>query len=480
MMDRVTAETILELNAPYDYAALRSAWRRLCAQYHPDRVAATGMDANVANDVLKDINIAFDTLKPLVADGGTVTPIKMEEQRRQEEERKKAEAEAAARKRDEEASKRRNEEAARQREEHTRERERNNEQLYEKVCKLISNDNVRSLNEAIRILSTSLKDREDSGYLIEQCRARLSELAEQRKVREKKAKVRSKVVMVLVWVGIIFSIAGPIFIIPFCSLEVAYSNGRNAAEALFSNGAYGDAYFAFVKLSEDSREPRHVDEAKERASASAAALVGRGFKDAKAGSYVGFGTYEQGITNSEKSEPIVWRILTVENGRALIVSEYGLATRMYHYNDVKAPSEGADWREWQAYREAMDNPPPISWDTSTLKTFLNGEFKTAAFAQPELDLIDGDVFCLSIEEANRFFKSDDDRKCYPTTRIAEKNKISMRSSADNWWLRNETGVKSAAFVSNSGSIVATGDKMPSSATEGHLVRPAIWVRIPNS
>lgn len=73
-MDKVQAETILELKAAYDYAALRSAWKRLCAEYHPDKCEATGMDRAAANEVLKDINEAFNVLKPLVEDGSIVDP----------------------------------------------------------------------------------------------------------------------------------------------------------------------------------------------------------------------------------------------------------------------------------------------------------------------------------------------------------------------------------------------------------------------
>lgn len=80
-MEKATAEAILELEEAYDYATLRSAWRRLCAEYHPDRTAATGMDDKTANEVLRDINEAFNTLKPLVEGGGWVDPCETEEGR---------------------------------------------------------------------------------------------------------------------------------------------------------------------------------------------------------------------------------------------------------------------------------------------------------------------------------------------------------------------------------------------------------------
>ena len=73
-MDKAQAEAILELTEAYDYGALRRAWRKLCADYHPDKCVATGMDRAAADEVLKDINEAFATLKPLVEPGGIVQP----------------------------------------------------------------------------------------------------------------------------------------------------------------------------------------------------------------------------------------------------------------------------------------------------------------------------------------------------------------------------------------------------------------------
>ena len=43
---------------------------------HPDKCAATGMDSDAASDVLKDINEAFNCLKPLVENGEKIHPTK--------------------------------------------------------------------------------------------------------------------------------------------------------------------------------------------------------------------------------------------------------------------------------------------------------------------------------------------------------------------------------------------------------------------
>ena len=73
-MDKFTAEKVLELTKPYDYPTLRRRWRELCSEYHPDKAASTNMDAAIGDEVLKDINEAFATLKPYVENGRIVTP----------------------------------------------------------------------------------------------------------------------------------------------------------------------------------------------------------------------------------------------------------------------------------------------------------------------------------------------------------------------------------------------------------------------
>ena len=92
-MDKVQAEAILELTEAYDYGALRRAWRKLCADYHPDKCVATGMDRSVADEVLKDINEAFGLLKPLVENGENVVPEVMRAQEVRESEEKPKEDE---------------------------------------------------------------------------------------------------------------------------------------------------------------------------------------------------------------------------------------------------------------------------------------------------------------------------------------------------------------------------------------------------
>ena len=73
-MDKRRAEAILGLREPYDYSTLRETWRRLCSDFHPDKSQLTGMNQSYSDEALKDINEAYNYLKPLVESGETITP----------------------------------------------------------------------------------------------------------------------------------------------------------------------------------------------------------------------------------------------------------------------------------------------------------------------------------------------------------------------------------------------------------------------
>ena len=122
---------------------------------------------------------------------------------------------------------------------------------------------------------------------------------------------------------------------------------------------------------------------------------------ANEGDIIKYGKYEQDGDISNGKEDIEWRILSKEVGRVLVVSEYGLDQRKY--NDVEEE---------------------VTWETSSLKTWLNGDFRDEAFTDEEKSAIqeariinnnnstfdtpggndtNDYLFCLSYEEAELYF-----------------------------------------------------------------------------
>ncbi|HHV13438.1 MAG TPA: hypothetical protein GXX75_24495 [Clostridiales bacterium] len=182
-------------------------------------------------------------------------------------------------------------------------------------------------------------------------------------------------------------------------------------------------------------------------------------KDDWQGSRVYFGHYEQDNQEANGPEPILWRVLEVAEDSILLLSEYGLICK--NYNDT------------------YDN---VTWETSTLRAWLNGEFLETAFTNQEKraiqdtlvknevnknyntsggnDTVDK-VFLLSYEEAQNnaygFQSGVSNKSKSRQMRLTEAALLEGYTNKDNgntcWWLRSP-GITNqyAAYVFSVGSI----------------------------
>ena len=80
------------------------------------------------------------------------------------------------------------------------------------------------------------------------------------------------------------------------------------------------------------------------------------YASVQVGDHITLGTYEQDNDTSNGAENISWEVLAVEDGKALIISDYGLALKPYHDKDEE-----------------------ITWEDCTLRSWLNDEFYEGAF-----------------------------------------------------------------------------------------------------
>lgn len=188
------------------------------------------------------------------------------------------------------------------------------------------------------------------------------------------------------------------------------------------------------------------------------------FETVKVGDLVDFGSFEQ--DGKEGKEKLSWRVLSVDGKKALLMTEKGIDSRLYH-------------------TEAIET----SWERCALREWLNADFLAEAFGADEKALIcrtqlSGDaggstedrVFLLSIAEAEEYLPSDEKRVCKPTSRAVQNGVYADdESGACAWWLR--TGGSSperAALVSESGKLDPSGESV---YCEGNAVRPALWIRL---
>ena len=214
-----------------------------------------------------------------------------------------------------------------------------------------------------------------------------------------------------------------------------------------------------------------------------------------------FGHYEQDNDTSNGPEAITWKVLDVQDGKALVISEKILARVRHRYVE--------------------DGHGAVTWETSRVRQWLSEDFFDAAFSdeektavyltnvksEPNPDYTDTDpgkdtqdyVFVLGLEQYDAYFADDGDLfdAIAPYTEVARvgnpyaKDELvrtakyypmnnAVRGNADGsagwWWLRT-VGQDYAADGNFMMRVDAAGkaDGVGSDADCG--VRPAMWVDI---
>ena len=172
-------------------------------------------------------------------------------------------------------------------------------------------------------------------------------------------------------------------------------------------------------------------------------------------------------------EPLVWRILDLDDNRAFLVTEHVIDRVPYHKQHAA-----------------------VTWEQSTLRTWCNTTFLRGAFTSQEQRRIletlvtNGDsseydtsggndtkdrVFCLSVYEAGRFFLGEADRRAKPTPLAQRNGAVTNEEGFADWWLRTPGHTPSyAAHVYGNGYIYSYGYSV---TRDRDGVRPALWVTL---
>ena len=204
------------------------------------------------------------------------------------------------------------------------------------------------------------------------------------------------------------------------------------------------------------------------------------------GSIVEFGRYPQTAEDTD-STPIKWIVLAVDGNKALLISKCGLDAQPYNRESAR-----------------------ITWDTCTLRTWLNGMFLNKAFTVQEQAVIlltnvdnsrsqcysgwntgggkntQDKVFLLSYAEANKYLGVTYENSNNTKSRVAptayaikqgaytsSSNKTADGTAAGWWWLRSPGGNQNfAAFVYIDGSLSDRDVR-----NDSGCVRPALWINL---
>ena len=192
----------------------------------------------------------------------------------------------------------------------------------------------------------------------------------------------------------------------------------------------------------------------------------------KAGEVIQLGKYPQSDPYGKTPEPIEWKVLAVENGKALLISKDCIEN--VQYNEQLVPSTWADctlrkWCNETFLQEAFTPEEQAQILKTTLSNPENKQFNTAGCE----DTVD-QVFALSIDELERYIPNKQDRMA-PATEVAKNHGTYVYPDTGNaiWWLRSPgCNPINASRVSVGGSVCGL---IYDDARPHRAVRPAMWI-----
>ncbi|MDY4186948.1 MAG: DUF6273 domain-containing protein [Candidatus Borkfalkiaceae bacterium] len=240
---------------------------------------------------------------------------------------------------------------------------------------------------------------------------------------------------------------------------------------LFNTGNYADAYNIFKGLNGEKESNLYT--------IRCYTYLKNKMNTAAVGDSVYFGSYEQDNDLSNGKEIVEWTVLEKKGNSLFIISKYALDCKKYDNSYTS-----------------------VTWETCSLRTWLNNEFYNAVFSEqekskikitfvtadknPEYDTNPGNatndkVFLLSIPEVNKYFSSDDERECKATVYAEENGVYTYSGWRCDWWLRSP-GRKASysleddkvAYVEFYGEVRNYGDW---AYEDNNGVRPALWITL---
>lgn len=365
--------------------------------------------------------------------------------------------------------------------------------LYNSAIPRMTVGNIASYEEAIAIFKT-IPGWRDADSKIYACQKRIEEIKAKNEKNEKQLKRVVAITVPIICVCIAFVIVLCTVIIP----QQKYNKAMN----LLESGDYDSAYSLLEEIDDNetivaSKYDRAIKCIDSGDYESAYILLKDiSYKDSKekcadiktkynqilmrkaaVGDKITFGTYEQDNVTSNGTENIEWLVLARENNKILVISDKALDRQLYDNADV-------------------------TWENCSLRKWLNDSFLNAAFSEEERALIQSTtlsadknpeyssdpgtattdkVFLLSINEAEKYFNSDEARKCAPTAYAKAQGALTSSDVYETpsgaatcwWWLRSPGySQKGAAIVNCDGSVYYFGYGVD---YDDVSVRPALWI-----
>ena len=145
-------------------------------------------------------------------------------------------------------------------------------------------------------------------------------------------------------------------------------------------------------------------------------------KSALPGSYVTFGAYEQDNNYKNGQEPIEWLVLENDGESLFVISKYVLDGQLYS----------------NAYGEYTWQPHPVTWETCSLRFWLNNTFLQSAFTPAEQERINTTLVDNSLPEDYLTFPGEEPvtggNHTYDKIYIPSYNEIIKYFAMQDTWL----------------------------------------------
>lgn len=358
--------------------------------------------------------------------------------------------------------------------------------VYSTAKSKMIGEKVASYEEAIKVFQT-ISGWKDSDEQIYACQKKIEEIkakeeadrleaerkAEERRIAaEKAAKKRKKA----------FAIGTPIvaaciaFLIVLTTVIIPNSK-YNAAVALMNNKKYDEAITAFeamdgYKDSENQLENCYIGKYGEE--------KWNKIKNIKVGDTYTFGAYEQDNSTSNGKEAIEWTVLDKDGMSLLLISKQALDCQQYNTSYTDVTWESCSLRKWMNgtfLNKAFNAEEQAQIQNTTVSADKNPEYNT----NPGNATTDK-VFLLSINEVEKYFNSDEAKKCAPTAYAkaqgaytSDSYKTASGAATCLWWLRSPGDIQgTAANVYYVGSVYYSGYVVNFDVV---CVRPALWINL---
>ncbi len=259
-----------------------------------------------------------------------------------------------------------------------------------------------------------------------------------------------------------------------------------ACVLIFMYAAFGIPYIEYCKAVSMQKDGKIIEaysafqamgdymDAEERVASLYEQYKVEKFKTAKVGSTIYFGTFEQDNDAANGKEDIQWEVLAIEDGKALVVSRQGLACRQYHERDEN-----------------------VTWESCTLRAWLNETFWNEAFSEEEKGKIltvtvpvdkniineqdqgnptEDRVFVLSSKELDTYLAEPEFRTSRATKQAVAEGAFANPTTGNGWyWTRTVARYSNQVqTVDGYGEINKFGDGV---AKEYYTVRPAMWITL---